>query len=471
MIENLVYLSPLLVLLVGILMMLVSDKDYINNSRCFRIARLVLLISFFLVIVFYNKALLPMITQGSHFTLLFECLLYLCAFVVLYLSKKWFMSLNEAGNIFCCGIFAAVLCGCLLIESHNLLLTVVMCVLFMLNNYILLFNFRKKKEYVLSTKTYMTIMFMCWALLIGALGILYYLQFDFSYNMLRTDLDVNQNNPLVFASMAAIVVSFMFLLGLAPLHFGFTEALGETILPVISYFLLVPVVACIGSFIQFNVYVLSPYYDKLKFFYEAVALLSIGIGAIGACSVQNIRKIFAYGAVSHLGLLMLILYHFTVKTVDSSFVYLFVYLLAMGGVCSTLFGLKIKGEYLEMLHEFCGAAYKRPYVAAMMTVFIFSLLGVPPFLGFLGTFSVLSRLAVYNLYELVYVLLMMLVLAYAYIQVIRTFYFEESKAVFDRADKGIYTTMLFNAVLMLVIMVNPEYLVEDFVLMIETVFE
>ena len=471
MIENLIYLSPLLALLVGIIGMLLFNKEQVNNSRCFHMARLVLLISFFLVIVFYNKALLPTITQGSHFTLLFECLLYLCAFVVLYLSKKWFASMNEAGNIFCCCIFTAVLCGCLLIESHNLLLTAVMCILLMLNNYVLLANFRKNKEYVLSIKTYMSIMFMCWMVLIGALGILYYFQLDFSYDMLRVDLDVNHDNPLIYTAMAGVIIGFVFLLGLAPLHFGFTEALSETILPVITYFILVPVVACVGSFIQLNLHVLAPMHDKLKFFYEAVALLSIGVGAVGACSAQNIRKIFAYGAVNHLGLLMLVLYHFTMKTVDSSFVYLFVYLLAMGGVCTTLFGLKIKGEYLEMLHEFCGAAYKRPYVAAMMTVFIFSLLGVPPFLGFLGTFSVLSRLAVYNLYELVYVLIMMLVLAYAYIQVIRTFYFEESKAVFDRADKGIYTAMLFNAVLMLVIMVNPQYLVEDFVLMIETVFE
>ena len=471
MIENIIYLSPLLSLLCGILALLFLEKGKVNNSRCFRIARSVLLISFFLGIIFYNKSLLPVITQGSHFTLLFESLLYLCAFVVLYLSKKWFMSMNEAGNIFCCGIFIAVLCGCLLIESRHLLLTSAMCVVLMLNNYMLLVNFRKKKEYVLSSKTYMVTMFLCWGLLAVALGILYYFDADFSYDMLKAHLNIFQENPLIFIAISFIVVVFFFLLGLAPLHFWFTEALSETILPVITYFILVAVVACVGGFIQLNLYILPPMYERLKFFYEAVALISVGVGAIGACSVRNIRKIFAYGTVYHLGILLLVLFHFTMKTVDSSFVYLFVYLLAMGGVCTTLFGLKIKGEYLEMLNEFSGAAYKRPYVAAMMTVFIFSLLGVPPFLGFLGTFSVLSRLAVYSLYELAYVLGMTLVLAYAYIQIIKTFYFEESKAVFDRADKGIYTVMLFNAILMLVIMVKPEYLVEDFVMMIETVFE
>lgn len=471
MIEHIIYLSPLLTLLFGIFGMLIFERNNTNYLRCFHIARLTLLVSFFLGIVFYNKALLPTITQGSHFTLLFESLLYLCAFTVLYLSKKWFATMNGNGYLFCCGIFMVVLCGCLLIESHNLLLTVSVIILLMLNNYMLLLNFQRKKEYVMSTKTYMIIMFVCWGMMAAALALLYCYSHDFSYEALRADLGLYQDNPIIFAAFAALIVNFIFLLGIAPLHFWFTEALSETILPVIIYFTLVPIVACIGCFIELNIYVLPPLSDRFKLFYECIGLLSVGVGAVGACSVQNIRKIFAYGAVYHLGVLLLVLHHFSLQAVDAAFVYLFVYLLAMGGICATLFGLKIKGEYLVMVQDFAGAAYKRPYISAVMTMLIFSLLGVPPFLGFLGSFSAFSRLAVYNLYELVYVLFMTLLLAYAYIQIVRVLYFEEGKAVFDRADKGIYMVMFLNVLLMLTIMVKPQYLVEDFVVMIEKVFE
>ena len=65
---------------------------------------------------------------------------------------------------------------------------------------------------------------------------------------------------------------------------------------------------------------------------------------------------------------------------------------------------------------------------------------------------------------------MSIILTFAYIQIIYTM-FKDNKIPFDRADKGIYAAMLINAAVMLFIVVNPQYLVEDFVLMIETVFK
>ena len=470
MIEYVLYLSPLLALLLGILCITFRDDTSTNISYSFKTARTFLFISFFLEIVFYNKSLIANVTQGSPFTLLFESSLYICAFIVLYLSKKWFTSMNVAGHWFCSCILMSVLYGCLLVESYNLLLTVLMCVLLMLNNFTLIKLFQKKKDSSFNVKIYMIMMFLSWLLSGFSLIVFYTYSGDLSYSALLPYIDVNQQDLLIFAAVAALVCVFVFMFGLAPLHFWFAEVLANTILPVITYFLLVPIVACFGCFIQLNLHMLAAYQDELLFFYKIVALLSVGIGAIGACSAQNIRKTFAYVSVYHLGLILLTLFHFTPKTVDASFVYLFSYLLAITGICTTLFGLKIKGEYLMTLPELSGAAYKKPYIAAMMAVFIFSLSGLPPFLGFMGQFSVLSRLAAYRLYELGFVLLMSIILTFAYIQIIYTM-FKDNKIPFDRADKGIYAAMLINAAVMLFIVVNPQYLVEDFVLMIETVFK
>lgn len=469
MIEDILYLSPLLALLLGIICIIFRSDTATNISYSFKTARTFLFISFFLEIVFYNKSLIANVTQGSPFTLLFESSLYICAFIVLYLSKKWFTSMNVAGHWFCSCILMSVLYGCLLVESYNLLLTVLMCVLLMLNNFTLIKLFQKNNDSSSNTKIYMIMMFASWILLGFSLIVFYTYSGNLSYNALLPYIDINQQDILISSAVAALVCVFVFMFGMAPLHFWFAEALANTILPVIIYFLLVPVIACFGCFIQLNLHMLAAYQDELLFFYKIISLLSIGIGAVGACSAQNIRKTFAYISVYHLGLILLTLYHFTPKTVDASFVYLFSYLLAMVGICTTLFGLKIKGEYMVTLSELSGAAHKRPYIATMMTLFIFSLAGLPPFLGFMGQFSVLSRLAIYRLYELAYVLLMSIILAYAYIQIIYTM-FKDNKMPFDRADKGIYAAMLINALVMLFIVVNPQYLIEDFVLMIETVF-
>ena len=56
----------------------------------------------------------------------------------------------------------------------------------------------------------------------------------------------------------------------------------------------------------------------------------------------------------------------------------------------------------------------------------------------------------------------LLILAYAYLQIIKTMYFENSRIAFDRADRGIYAAVLFSVVAMLILMMHPHFLMRDF---------
>ena len=147
---------------------------------------------------------------------------------------------------------------------------------------------------------------------------------------------------------------------------------------------------------------------------------------------------------------------------NTAFVYLVVYLVAMYGVCACLFGLKNKGEYLFMLSDFEGASFKRPYISAALSIFLFSLIGFPPFLGFLGMFAVFSDLVLHNnFYQLAALLTALVILAYSYLQIVKTLYFENSNIAFDRADRGIYAAVLLTILLMIVLIVQPHFLMQD----------
>ena len=143
----------------------------------------------------------------------------------------------------------------------------------------------------------------------------------------------------------------------------------------------------------------------------------------------------------------------------AAYVYYVIYLLTMYGVCAVLFGFKIKGEYPLMLSDFNGAAYRRPYISAMLVIFLFSLLGFPPTLGFLGHFSLFTDLVIHNhFYQMTFLLLMMLALAYSYLTIIQALYFEDSHDVFDRAERSIYVVIFANAILMALLLLQPQYL-------------
>lgn len=472
MLENVIYLSPLIVLLSGIFILMFSEHGEDEQFGCFKLSKIMMFVAFLLTIIFYNKPLISEVTSGNYYTLLFECLLYGGGFALLYLSRKWFASMNISGYTFCGSIFIALLFGCLLICSHNMLLSLICCLFLIMGNYALLRGSSAKNEMTDGVINYLYALIICILLAGLSLLILYRYVGSFDYDDIKIFLSLNINNPWLFVAAASILMILMFMIGLAPLHFWLVQAAQKSVLPVFAYFIIVPVCACWAGFIRVNVEAFAPFNEDFYLFYKSAALLSISLGALGACSSKNVHKILASGTIYHFGIVLLVMQSFSLNAVNSGLIYLLVYLLAMYGICACLFGVKIKGEYLVMLDEFEGAAYKRPYISAIMTIFIFSLLGVPPFLGFLGLFSALSYLAINNsFYQLGYIMLMIIVLSYGYLQIVRSIYFEKSKENFDRADSGIYVAIFINALLIIIIMLKPHYLMQYIYSMIESMFQ
>ncbi len=472
MIEGLVYFSPLLIAIIAVLILMFGEHEEDEQYRCFRFSRVMMLISFALAVIFYNKPPITGLSDGSSFALVFELLLYAGGFVLLYLSRRWFAAMHRLAYVFCGCLFMSLLFGYLLISSYNLALTAVSIIMICISNYILLKDSDNQREISFGTRLYLLLTFVCMFMLVGASVLLYHRCGALDYEVLRLYFELNKDSAETFVLATMMILPFLFLLGLAPLHFCVAESLGKATLPVFAYLMLMPITAVWGGFIQLNVSMLTPVLPLFRLFYIAIALASVGIGAVGACSGQNIRKIFGYASVYHFGIAFLTLRRFTPNAINASCVYLFAYLLAMFGICACLFGLKKKGEYLFMLSEFEGAAQKRPYISVMMVIFMFSLLGLPPFIGFLGLFSALNYLALHHhYYQLLYLLTTMLVLGYAYLQIIKVLCFEERKTSFDRVDRGIYTAILLNAVLMAILILQPHYWLEDVKPLLETVLQ
>ena len=116
MLESTIYLSPLIVLLSAVFILMFSEHGEDEQYACFKFSKIMMLLAFALTIIFYNKPLIADITSGDKYTALFECLLYSGSLALLYLSRKWFASMNVSGYMFCGGIFVALLFGSLLIR-------------------------------------------------------------------------------------------------------------------------------------------------------------------------------------------------------------------------------------------------------------------------------------------------------------------------------------------------------------------
>lgn len=470
MLENFIYMLPIIILLLGIGMFSVVNFKEDKNSKCFRISRTVLALSFILTVIFYNKPLIAGITSANRYLLFFQTILYGGAFLILYLSRQWFSGAKISGHRFCYGVLLMVLAGDLLIVSRYLALTAGAMILLMFGHIWFLRDSGGKKQQNTGVAVYLVSATVCTAVLVTVTVLLFLMYHTSDYTKLAYYIAAERHNIFVFAMVVALIFCFLFLCGAAPLHYWRTEILDNVGLPTFACFLTVPMSACLAGFLRLNLKLLPYLTPSLSLFYAGVALISVTIGAIGASSCRNVRKILAYSTVLQTGIILLILQQFTAQTIFAATLYWFVFILTVWGLCTILFGLKNKGDYLFMLSEFAGLGKRHAFAAAWLVIFLFSLLGFPPFIGFFSLFTVLNNLVAYHhYYQLLYLLAMLLILGYAYLQIVKTIYFEDSKEIFDRTDTGIYVVLLLILLIMIAFVFKSVSWIENIGLVTEAI--
>jgi NADH-quinone oxidoreductase subunit N len=162
-----------------------------------------------------------------------------------------------------------------------------------------------------------------------------------------------------------------------------------------------------------------------------IAAATMFAGNIIAIAQTNIKRMLAYSAIAQAGYIMMAFVPYgnpdVAKTaVASGLFYLFTYTLTSFGAWAVVIALeKAEGKGLEIT-DYAGLGRKYPVLAAAMTVFMFSLTGVPPTLGFVGKFYLFSSVIAGGYYWLAVIgVLTSLISAYYYLRVVVTMYMRE----------------------------------------------
>ncbi|HRE31905.1 MAG TPA: proton-conducting transporter membrane subunit, partial [Candidatus Berkiella sp.] len=156
-----------------------------------------------------------------------------------------------------------------------------------------------------------------------------------------------------------------------------------------------------------------------------LAVLSLAIGNILAIAQSNIKRLFAYSTIAHVGFLFLGLLVAPIVGYGPALYYIVTYAL----VAAAGFGILImlsQGYEAERLEDLKGLASKNPWLAFMMLLVAFSLAGVPPTVGFYAKFMVLNALVDAGMTWLAALAVVFSVIgAYYYLKIVRVMYFEQ----------------------------------------------
>jgi NADH-quinone oxidoreductase subunit N len=170
-----------------------------------------------------------------------------------------------------------------------------------------------------------------------------------------------------------------------------------------------------------------------------LSVLSMAVGNIVAIAQSNLKRMLAYSTISHVGYVILGILAGTAQGYQASMFYMISYVIVAAGAFGMILLLARQGFEADKLEDFKGLNARSPWFAGMMAILMFSLAGVPPFIGFWAKLGVVQAVIGVDMTWLaVIAVLFSVVGAYYYLRMVKLMYFDEP------AD----TTMLGGSVLM-----------------------
>ncbi len=226
--------------------------------------------------------------------------------------------------------------------------------------------------------------------------------------------------------MVMLVIGFSFKISAVPFHMWTPDVYQGAPTPVTMLFATAPKLAAMAVFIRL---LLDPFADMLPDWQDILAIISVAsmmVGAFGAMTQNNIKRLLAYGAIGHIGYTLIGVTAGTPAGIKGVLIYLTLYIFMSVGTFGFVLFMRRAGQQVESLDDLRGLSKSNPRGALFMLIMMFSMAGIPPFAGFYGKMFVFLSAMEVGLYSLAVVgVLTSVVAAYYYLKVVKLLYFDE----------------------------------------------
>jgi NADH-quinone oxidoreductase subunit N len=233
------------------------------------------------------------------------------------------------------------------------------------------------------------------------------------------------NKPLLVFGLAFVVAGLAFKLGAVPFHMWVPDVYHGAPTAMTMFIGSAPKLAAFAFVMRILVEALQPLTIHWSGMLMILAVLSMAVGNITAIAQTNLKRMFAYSTIAHMGFLLVGVLSGTVEGYGSSMFYAVVYVLMSLGGFGMIMLLSREGFEADTLNDFKGLNQRSPWLAFMMLLLMFSMAGVPPTVGFYAKFSVLNAaVQAGHITLVVMAVLFSLIGAFYYLRIVKLMYFD-----------------------------------------------
>ena len=234
--------------------------------------------------------------------------------------------------------------------------------------------------------------------------------------------------------------------------------------PVSAFLSAGPKAAAFAIFLRIFITAFGPIGSGWEPLVWASALLSMTVGNFAALMQSNVKRMLAYSSVAHAGYVMVALAARSDIGTAAAMFYLASYAFMNIGAFAVVSYLSGKGERYQSIDDFAGLSQKQPMVAAMLTIFMLSLIGVPLTGGFFGKFYIFKAALESHLYWLTILgVLNSAVAAYYYLRILVMMYMKEPSEASQQAEPpsfGLRAALILPAIGTLFLGILPGWILD-----------
>ncbi|WP_092185181.1 NADH-quinone oxidoreductase subunit NuoN [Devosia sp. YR412] len=243
--------------------------------------------------------------------------------------------------------------------------------------------------------------------------------------------DEGRSIGLIFG-MVFLLAGVAFKISAVPFHMWTPDVYEGAPTPVTAFFATAPKVAAMALMVRL---VMDTFQGITSDWQQVVIFLSIAsmvLAAFAAIGQKSIKRLIAYSSIGHVGFALVGLSSGTQVGVEGVAIYMAIYVAMTVGLFACLLSLRTENGAVETIDELAGAAQKRPFVAAVMAIIMFSLIGMPPLAGFFAKWHAFLAAIDAQLYVLAVIgVLASAVSAFYYLRVVKVMYFDEPVRDFE----------------------------------------
>lgn len=365
------------------------------------------------------------------------------------------------GEYYCMLLFAAI--GMMLIAASNDLMIIFLGIeLMSLSLYVLVGFMRKRLKSNESALKYFIIGAFATGFLLYGIALLYGSAGSTRFEVIAEKFPQLTTDFFFWVGAGMLLIGFSFKVAAVPFHMWVPDVYEGAPTTVAAFMSTAGKAAAFSAFVLIFFHVFEAGNAKLSSVLAILSAATMIVGNVIAISQQNLKRMLAYSSIAHAGYILAGVAAGNELALSGILYYLTAYTFMNIGSFGVLSLLEEQEDQNLTFEEYAGLGFRKPFVAALMAIFMVSLSGIPPFAGFFGKYYVFAAAVKADLTWLAIVgVLTSAISVYYYLRLVVYMYFRESEsAVLPEVSKLSLTGLTFCAIAVFVLGILPSIVVD-----------